>query len=280
MPPEGFSPPGGSSGPSGEEEAIHARPSARSRSDTAASVLVLACGALAGELLALRDKNRWPHMALRCLPAELHNRPEKIPAAVRAVLEEEQPRSWGRIFVAYADCGTGGLLDPVLQEFGVERLPGAHCYAFYRGVALFEAEHEANPACFYLTDFLARHFDSLVWRGLGLEAHPELLGDYFGHYERVVFLSQSGDPALKVRAENAAQRLGLAFEERPTGFGPFARALAGAMTPPERAGRAGRTGRTSHLPHAKRSPEGETRRRSPASEARRQGQSGETRRRA
>ena len=187
-------------------------------------VLVLACGAIAREVLALIELNGWTHVDLRCLPAQLHSRPERIPAAVDAKLTELAGR-YERVFVAYADCGTGGALDPVLERHGVERLPGAHCYGFLAGNDAWDAMHEEEPATFYLTDFLARHFDALVVRGLGLDRHPELLSLMFGNYRRLVYLAQTDDPALERRAEAAAAYLGLAYERRRTGYGDLRSSL-------------------------------------------------------
>jgi hypothetical protein len=180
--------------------------------------LVLACGAIAREVLAVVRLNGWTNVTVRCLPAKLHSRPETIAPAVDAKLAELGGR-YARVFVAYADCGTAGDLDRVLAEHGVERLPGAHCYGFLTGNAAWQELHDAEPATFYLTDFLARHFDSLVVRGLGLDRHPELLPDYFGNYRRLLYLSQTDDPDLRARARDAAERLGLAYEERRTGYG-------------------------------------------------------------
>jgi hypothetical protein len=188
------------------------------------SVLVVGCGALGRELVALtRD---LPGVDLTCLPAELHNRPERIPEAVAGRLRS-RGGDYDRVFLAYADCGTGGLLDQMLEtEFeGVERIPGAHCYEFYAGAAAFEALQEEEVGTFYLTDFLARNFERIVWRGLGLEDHPELLPTYFGNYRRLVYLAQTEDPDLVERAHSAADRLGLAFELRQTGLGDLATAI-------------------------------------------------------
>jgi hypothetical protein len=181
-------------------------------------VLVIACGAIAREVLAVIRMNGWKHVTVRCLPGKLHSTPERIPAAVDAKLHETKGR-YERIFVAYADCGTGGALEPVLEAHGVERLPGAHCYGFLAGNAAWEAMHEENPATFYLTDFLARHFDALVVRGLKLDRHPELKPLVFGNYERLVYLAQTDDADLLARARRAADYLGLAFEHRRTGYG-------------------------------------------------------------
>jgi hypothetical protein len=188
--------------------------------------LVIGCGALANELVELTRRVGLPAMDLTCLPAALHNRPERIPAAVAARIRRARADGYDRIFVAYADCGTGGTLDAVLEAEGVARLDGAHCYEVYAGRAAFAALHDAEPGTFYLTDFLARNFERLVIRGLGIDRHPELLLLYFGNYRRLVFLAQTDDPALTARAEAAAARLGLAFERRLVGFGELAPAIA------------------------------------------------------
>jgi hypothetical protein len=188
-------------------------------------VLVVACGALARELTELRRLNGWSGLEIRCLPAELHNRPEQIAPAVRALLLAARGE-FARAFVAYADCGTGGALDRVCAELGVERLPGAHCYQFFAGAERFRELSEAEPGTFYLTDFLVRQFDRLVWRGLGLDRHPELRAAYFGNYRRLVHLAQCDDRDLDRRARAAAERLGLAYERVATGLAPFSGAVA------------------------------------------------------
>jgi len=184
------------------------------------TVLVLACGALAHELVELQRRNGWTHWQIRCLPAELHNTPGKIPDEVRAALRRWQD-DYEQVFVAYADCGTGGLLDPVLAEFGVERLPGAHCYSFFAGEEVFTQLAEQEPGTFYLTDFLARHFERLVTRGLGLDRHPQLRDEYFRNYHRLVFLDQAGDAELLDQARAHAAFLGLEFHHHVTGLGPL-----------------------------------------------------------
>ena len=181
------------------------------------TVLVIACGALAKEIGELQRLNGWTHLKIQCLPAELHNRPEKIPDAVRAQIEAQRDH-FEHIFVAYADCGTGGMLDKVLAEYGVERLPGAHCYEFFAGSAAFGAMAEAEPGTFYLTDFLTRHFDRLIKKGLGLDRHPELLPAYFGNYRRLVYLSQTESTQLETEARAHAQYLGLEYLHRHTGL--------------------------------------------------------------
>ena len=182
------------------------------------------------------DQAGLTNVDLTCLPATLHNRPGGIPAAVRAKVRAARPR-YERIFIAYADCGTGGLLDAMLADEGVERLPGAHCYEFYAGSAAFAAMADEEPGTFYLTDFLARNFDRLVWVGLGLDRHPELLPTYFGNYRRLIYLAQTDDPDLVRGAQRAARRLGLAFELRRTGYGELAMSVvkAAAVTSDARA---------------------------------------------
>ena len=189
-----------------------------------AEVLVLACGAIAREVLAVVELNGWKHVTVRCLPAKLHSRPERIAPAVDAKLAEIGD-TYERVFVAYADCGTGGELDSVLERHGVERLPGDHCYGFLTGNEAWLELHDSEPATFYLTDFLARHFDSIVIRGLGLDRHPELLGQYFGNYRRLLYLAQTDDADLRARARRAATRLGLEYEERRTGYGDLVPSL-------------------------------------------------------
>jgi hypothetical protein len=186
----------------------------------AGRALVIGCGALARELLAVTE--RIPGLDVACLAPDLHNRPEGIPSAVRTRIRRARADGYERVFVAYADCGTGGLLEPVLADEGVERLPGAHCYEVFAGGADFARMAEAEPGTFWLTDFLARNFERLVIRGLGIDRHPELLPVYFANYRRVVYLSQVEDAGLLEAARAAADRLGLAFEHRRTGIGQFA----------------------------------------------------------
>lgn len=193
--------------------------------------LVIGCGALAEELVELTRRAGLPAMDLACLPASLHNRPEQIPARVAARIRRARADGYDRIFVAYADCGTGGLLDRMLETeraaAGVTRLEGAHCYEVYAGRAAFAKLHDDEPGTFYLTDYLVRNFERLVVRGLGLDRHPELLPMYFGNYRRLVFLAQTDDDALTSRAAAAAERLGgLTFERRFVGLGELAPAIA------------------------------------------------------
>jgi hypothetical protein len=192
-------------------------------------VLILACGAIAREVLAVIRLNGWTHVDVRCLPAKLHSTPQKIAGAVDAKLTELSGR-YDRVFVAYADCGTAGALDVLLNRHNVERLPGAHCYGFLAGNDAWDAMQEDEPATFYLTDFLARHFESLVVRGLKLDVHPELLPMMFGNYKRLVYLAQTDDAALRERAEAAATFLGLEFEQRRTGYGELQPSLVRFVT--------------------------------------------------
>ena len=193
--------------------------------DAKARKLVIACGALAHEIAALRQANGWSTLDVVCLPPELHNRPEKIAGAVQAKIREHR-KDYSEIFVAYADCGTGGALDKVLAEEGVERIAGAHCYEFFATPAAFAALADAEPGTFYLTDFLLRHFDRLVIRALGIDRHPELKQTYFGNYRRLVYLSQAPKPDAEARARAVAERLGLELVIRHTGYGGLGSSLA------------------------------------------------------
>ncbi len=187
-------------------------------------VLLIACGALAREIIDLIERNRWTAFDVACLPAKWHNRPQLIAPGVREKIRSAKGR-YRKIFVVYGDCGSGGMLDKVLEEEGVERIDGPHCYAFYSGNADFARRQEEDVTAFFLTDYLARHFDKLIWEGLGLKDHPELLPDYFGNYTKVVFLAQTRDEELAKRAMAAAKKLGLAYEYRYTGYGELETAL-------------------------------------------------------
>jgi len=192
-------------------------------------LVIVGCGALAREMLALT--RGIPGVRIEGVDARLHMRPQLIADAVAAKVEKVRAREGRdvRIFVAYADCGTAGSLDAYLEREGIDRIEGAHCYEFYSGAAAYEALQEEEVGTFYLTDFLARQFDSIIWTGLGLDRHPELLPDYFGNYRRLVYLAQSDDPDLTTRAEAAATRLGLSFERRVTGFGDLATSIQHAV---------------------------------------------------
>jgi hypothetical protein len=191
------------------------------------TTLLIACGALSREVVDVIRLNGLSHVSVTCLPASWHNTPGKIPEGVRRKIGEARGR-YDRILVMYGDCGTGGGLDQLLQEEGVERIDGPHCYAFYRGIEDFLAEADRDPTCFYLTDYLARHFDRLIIEGLGIDRHPELLASYFGNYTALVYLAQTEDEALEAKAEAAAARLGLAYRYQFTGYGELGRFIQAA----------------------------------------------------
>ena len=184
--------------------------------------LLIACGALAREILAIIEINGLSGMALECLPATLHNHPERIPEAVREKVRAARARGIEDVHVVYADCGTGGSLDRVCEEEGVTRIAGPHCYAFFDGLDAFASRSEEEIGALFLTDFFARQFDALLWKGLGLDRHPELRDMYFGNYDRVVHLAQTDDPVLDDKARAAAARLGLRYVRRKTGYGELA----------------------------------------------------------
>lgn len=191
-------------------------------------VLVIACGMIAREVLAVREKLGFDHLELTCLPAEYHYYPDRIPPALDAAISKARDEGYRHIFVGYADCGTGGMLDAVCEKYGVERIAGPHCFAFYQGLEAFDATADEDMTAFYMTDFLCRQFEAFFLKPLGLDQHPELAQDYFGNYEKLVYLAQTDDPALDRVAEEAARRLGLAYEKRFTGYGDLGAALKGA----------------------------------------------------
>lgn len=193
------------------------------RSDRTA---LIACGALAREVLALREKHGWAADVLG-VPALLHNRPDRIPEAVLRRIREAR-RSYQRVVVVYGDCGTGGLLDKLLAQEGVERVSGPHCYEMYAN-GQFSNLMAQSLGTFFLTDFLVQSFDHLVIEQLGLDRHPELKREYFANYQRVVYLAQRPDPALLGKAQAAAQLLGLPLEVLPTGYGALEQRLVRLM---------------------------------------------------
>lgn len=191
-------------------------------------ILVIACGAIARELVRIKKLNQWDHLEFQCLPPELHNKPDQIPSEVRAKIKS-QTSLYKKIFVAYADCGTGGALDKVLGECGIERIPGAHCYEFFAGSDLFQTLAEAEPGSFYLTDFLTRHFERLVIKGLGIDRLPELKSVYFNNYKRLVYLAQSDSEELQTLARQHADTLGLRYAYQACGSAPLSRVLRPAL---------------------------------------------------
>ena len=191
---------------------------ARDPAAQSSPILIIACGALAQEIVQLQALNGWNHLHLKCLDAELHNRPHLIAGKLREKIAQHR-NEYNNIFVAYADCGSGGEIDRVLEDENIERLPGAHCYSFFAGEQRFKEISEQELGSFYLTDFLAKHFERLVIKGLKLDQHPELRDQYFGNYTRVVYLSQEDNPSLRSLAKNAALFLGLDFEHEHCGYG-------------------------------------------------------------
>lgn len=189
-------------------------------------ILLLACGALAREILDLIKLNNWSHMDLTCLPAKFHIYPDKIAPAVQEAVAKHRD-AYEQIFVVYADCGTGGQLQKTCDTLGVEMISGPHCYSFFEGNERFSKIAEDEFTAFYLTDFLVRQFDAFIIKPMGLDRHPELRDMYFGNYEKLVYQAQTDDPELTEKAQRCADRLGLAFERRFTGYGDLETALRG-----------------------------------------------------
>ena len=182
-------------------------------------VLFLACGALASDVRAIVGVNGWDHIDFEYLPAAFHNRPEKIAPAIDEILSERAER-YAHILIGYGDCGTGGALDRLLERFPhAKRLPGDHCYAFFTGVERFLAEHESELGTLYLTDYLVKHQDALIFGALGLTDHPELAEMYFGNYTRVLYIAQDPTPELIESAQICANRLNLEFDQLNVGRG-------------------------------------------------------------
>lgn len=188
-------------------------------------ILLIACGALAREILDLKALNGWTHMDLTCLPAKLHLYPEKITDEVRKAVAKHRA-AYDSIFIVYADCGTGGLLQAACDDMGVKMVAGPHCYSFFEGNERFAEQSESEFTSFYLTDFLVRQFDAFILKPMGLDRHPELRDMYFGNYEKLIYQAQTDDPALTEKARAAADTLGLAFERRFTGYGDLKATLA------------------------------------------------------
>lgn len=186
-----------------------------------AKVLIIACGALAREVLDVIKINNFEHLAITCLPAILHNRPDEIPERLRTKIKKHKP-DYKNIYVAYADCGAGGRIEKVCAEEGAIMMTGPHCYAFYTGQAEFTKLAEEEIGSFYLTDYLARHFDTLIMEGFGLNKYPEMRDMMFGNYTRLVYMTQIDDPALEVKAKAAAAKLKLNYVKIKTGYGELA----------------------------------------------------------
>ena len=183
---------------------------------------------IAREVLAVKQQLKLDHLELTCLPAEFHFYPDRIAPAMDKAIEKAKAEGYQHIFVGYADCGTGGLLDRVIEKHGVERMAGPHCFAFYQGMDAYAKVVDDDMMSFYMTDFLCRQFEAFFIKPLGLDRHPELIKDYFGNYEKLIYLAQTDDPELDKVAEKAAVMLGLAYERRPTGYGDLTGELARA----------------------------------------------------
>lgn len=194
----------------------------------AEKLLVIACGMIAREILAAKQQLGLDHLELTCLPAEFHFYPDRIAPAMEVAIVKAKAEGFEHIFVGYADCGTGGLLDKVCEKHGVERMAGPHCFGFYQGMDAYAKIADDDMMSFYMTDFLCRQFDAFFMKPLGLDRHPELIQDYFGNYEKLIYLAQTNDPQLDKVAENAARMLGLAYERRFTGYGDLPAALENA----------------------------------------------------
>lgn len=191
---------------------------------------MIACGMLAREILAVKAQLKADHLDLTCLPAELHYYPDRIPAAMEKAILEAKEEGYEHIFAGYADCGTGGMLDRVLEKYGIERIVGPHCFAVYQGLEAFSRVEDGDMTSFYMTDFLCRHFDAFFMKPLGLDRYPQLIGDFFGNYEKLVYLAQTDDPKLEQVAIDAAKLLNLTYEKRRTGYGDLTPELAKAAS--------------------------------------------------
>ena len=200
----------------------------KTQANQADRLLVIACGMIARVVLAVKEQLDLDHLDLTCLPAEFHFYPDRIAPAMDKAIEKAKAEGYDHIFVGYADCGTGGLLDRICEKHGVERMAGPHCFAFYQGMDAYAKIADGDMMSFYMTDFLCRQFDAFFMKPLGLDKHPELIKDYFGNYERLIYLAQTDDPELDKVAEKAAALLGLAYERRPTGYGDLTGELARA----------------------------------------------------
>lgn len=191
-----------------------------------ATTLVICCGAVAPEIVTLVRDNDWDHMRVESLPARLHNDPRTLLERLRSKVQAARER-YDRVLVLYSDCGTGGGIERMLEEEGIDGIGGAHCYEIFTGPARFRELIDREPGCFFLTDFLARHFDRLVYQGLGLDRFPALRDTYFGKYTKLIYLAQSDNEELEALARDAARRIGLEFEVRHTGYGAYEQFLKG-----------------------------------------------------
>ncbi|WP_210009606.1 DUF1638 domain-containing protein [Neorhizobium galegae] len=192
---------------------------------TREKVHVIACGAIAREILAVSRQQGLGHIDLNCLPAIWHAYPQKIVPGLEKAVAEARQAGFEKIFFAYADCGTGGEIDRLCEREGIARIEGPHCYSFFAGNDVFAAKADEDLFSFFLTDFLARQFEAFVIEPLGLDRHPQLKDMYFGNYRKLVYLSQEEDKVLQDKARGAAEYLGLEYEYRFTGYGDLTQAL-------------------------------------------------------
>jgi hypothetical protein len=195
---------------------------------TREKVHVIACGAIAREILAVCRQQGLAHLDLNCLPAIWHAYPQKIVPGLEKAVVEARRAGFEKIFFAYADCGTGGDIDRLCEREGIARIEGPHCYSFFAGNDAFAEKSDEDLFSFFLTDFLARQFEAFVIEPLGLDRHPELKEIYFANYRKLVYLSQEEDKDLQERARAAAGFLGLDYEYRLTGYGDLTHALQSA----------------------------------------------------
>lgn len=188
--------------------------------DTPANrTLFISCGALAGDIRAVVNTPGWEHVEFEYLPANLHNRPEQITPALQDLLEH-RAADYARIVVGYGDCGTGGHLDRLLEHYpNATRLPGDHCYAFFTGIDRFLEQFHGELGTFFLTDYMVKHQEALIFGALGLTDHPELIDMYFGNYTRALYIAQNPTPELTEAARSCATRLNLAFDQLDVGRG-------------------------------------------------------------
>ncbi len=188
---------------------------------------LIICGALRREVHAIKEAHGWD-VDLLSVSARLHNHPQKIGTAVQERIHRAK-ESHEQVIVVYGDCGTGGQLDKILEEEGVERIAGPHCYEMYAGNQAFSTMMEEELGTFFLTDYLLNQFEYLIIEGMGLDRYPELLDTYFHHYGRLLYLAQTDDPALRQKAKWAADYLGLTLEIRQTRYGALESRLTTLM---------------------------------------------------
>ena len=191
-------------------------------------ILIIGCGAIAHEINEIIKLNDWNNVRLKCLNADLHNTPKKLPKKIKEIIDSSF-QEYSKIFLAYADCGTGGLIDSMLKDYDIERLEGAHCYEFYAGSKLFKDLSNREIGTFYLTDFLVKNFERLIIDGLGLSKHPSLKDEYFKNYKKIVYLAQKHNDDLELKAKDCADYLNLEFSIHYTGLDNFENQLNKAM---------------------------------------------------